>query len=160
MTKPLIGGGAAAAALLSCSLLFLAQTSVAEPLGQVPQEVQQSGAAAQTQTTGAETTEVAVAADVKETNKAEAAAPGASKAAIDKTETGAEPEAETPAVTFTATAYSLRGRTASGRQVSRGIIAADRRVLPLGTRVRLDGGLLQRRIHRRRHGRRGARSQD
>ena len=140
MSKPLIGGGAAAAALLSCSLLFLAQTSVAEPLGQVPQEAQQSGAAAQTQTAGAETTEAAVAADVKETNKAEAAAPSASKAAIDKTETGAEPEAETPAVTFTATAYSLRGRTASGRQVTRGLIAADRRVLPLGTRVRLTAG--------------------
>ena len=133
MSKPLIGGGAAAAALLSCSLLFLAQTSAAEPLGQVPQEAQQSGAAAQTQTAGAETTEAAAtAADVKETNKAEAAAPGASKAAIDKTETGAEPEAETPAVTFTATAYSLRGRTASGRLVAKGIIAADRRVLPLG----------------------------
>jgi 3D (Asp-Asp-Asp) domain-containing protein len=125
-------------------LLFLAQTSVAEPLGQVPQEAQQSGAAAQTQTAGAETTKTteaaATAADVKETNKAEAAAPGASKAAVDNTETGAEPEAESPAVTFTATAYSLRGRTASGRYVSRGIIAADRRVLPLGTRVRLTAG--------------------
>ena len=143
MSRPLIGGGAAAAALLSCSLLFFAQTSLAEPLGQVPQQVQQSGAAAQTQTAGAETTQTtedAVAADVKETNKAEAAAPGASKAAVDNTETGAEPEAESPAVTFTATAYSLRGRTASGRYVSRGIIAADRRVLPLGTRVRLTAG--------------------
>jgi len=119
-------------------LLFLAQTSLAEPLGQVPQEAQQNGAAAQTQPAGAETTEAAVAADVNETNKAESA--NASKAAIDKTATGAEPEAETPAVTFTATAYSLRGRTASGRQVSRGIIAADRRVLPLGTRVRLTAG--------------------
>ena len=140
MSKPLIGGGAAAAVLLSCSLLFLAQTSVAEPLGQIPQEAQQNGAAAQTQTAGAATTEAAGAAEVKETNKAEAAAPGASKAAIDKTETGVEPEAELPTVTFTATAYSLRGRTASGRLVSRGIIAADRRVLPLGTRVRLTAG--------------------
>ena len=138
MTKPLIGGGAAAAVLLSCSLLFLAQTSLAEPLGQVPQEVRQNGAAAQPQTAGAETTDAASAAEVKETNKAEAAS--ASKAAIDKTETGTEPEAESPAVTFTATAYSLRGRTASGRYVSRGIIAADRRVLPLGTRVRLTAG--------------------
>ncbi|MCA1633309.1 MAG: 3D domain-containing protein [Acidobacteria bacterium] len=42
--------------------------------------------------------------------------------------------------TYTATAYSLRGRTASGRMVSRGLIAADRRVLPLGTRVRLQAG--------------------
>ncbi|HWS85532.1 MAG TPA: 3D domain-containing protein [Pyrinomonadaceae bacterium] len=43
-------------------------------------------------------------------------------------------------MTFTATAYSLRGRTASGAGVRRGIIAADRRVLPLGTRVRLEAG--------------------
>jgi rare lipoprotein A len=41
---------------------------------------------------------------------------------------------------YTATAYSLRGRTASGRPVSRGLIAADPAVLPLGTRVRLDAG--------------------
>ncbi|HYO63844.1 MAG TPA: 3D domain-containing protein [Pyrinomonadaceae bacterium] len=34
----------------------------------------------------------------------------------------------------------MRGRTASGQHVTRGIIAADRRVLPLGTRVRLDAG--------------------
>ena len=41
---------------------------------------------------------------------------------------------------FTATAYALRGRTASGAGVRRGLIAADRRVLPLGTRVRLEAG--------------------
>ena len=41
---------------------------------------------------------------------------------------------------YTATAYSLRGRTASGRPVSRGLIAADPAVLPLGTRVRLEAG--------------------
>jgi 3D (Asp-Asp-Asp) domain-containing protein len=44
------------------------------------------------------------------------------------------------ALTYTATAYSLRGRTASGRPVARGVIAADPRVLPLGTRVRIDAG--------------------
>jgi 3D (Asp-Asp-Asp) domain-containing protein len=43
-----------------------------------------------------------------------------------------------PAVNYIATAYSLRGRTASGRMVSRGLIAADPRVLPLGSRVRLE----------------------
>src|SRR5215204_355479 len=140
MSKPLIGGGAAAAVLLSCSLLFLAQTSVAEPLGQIPQEVQQNGTPAQTQSAGAETTEAAVAADVKETNKAEAAAPSATKAAVDKAEPEAETQASSPAVTFTATAYTLRGRTASGGGVRRGIIAADRRVLSIGTRVRLEAG--------------------
>jgi 3D (Asp-Asp-Asp) domain-containing protein len=42
--------------------------------------------------------------------------------------------------TYTATAYSLRGRTASGKPVSRGLIAADPSVLPLGTRVRVEAG--------------------
>lgn len=46
----------------------------------------------------------------------------------------------TEPTTYVATAYSLRGRTASGRFVSRGLIAADPRVLPLGSRVRLDAG--------------------
>ena len=43
-----------------------------------------------------------------------------------------------PTTQYVATAYSLRGKTASGRMVSRGLIAADPRVLPLGSRVRLD----------------------
>lgn len=42
------------------------------------------------------------------------------------------------AAAYVATAYSLKGRTASGRMVSRGLIAADPRVLPLGSRVRLE----------------------
>lgn len=50
-------------------------------------------------------------------------------------------EIEAPVVSATnyvATAYSLRGKTASGRMVSKGIIAADPRILPLGSRVRLE----------------------
>jgi 3D (Asp-Asp-Asp) domain-containing protein len=43
-----------------------------------------------------------------------------------------------PTTNYMATAYSLRGRTASGRMVSKGLIAADPRFLPLGSRVRLD----------------------
>ena len=39
---------------------------------------------------------------------------------------------------YVATAYSLKGRTASGRMVTRGLIAADPSVLPLGSRVRLE----------------------
>ena len=143
MSKPLIGGGAAAAVLLSCSLLLLAQTSVAEPLGHVPQEAQQQGAAKENKNPGAETTtETTDAAEdgAAESKEAEAATPDGTKAAVDKTESGAGTEAATPAVTFTATAYSLRGRTATGGTVRRGVIAADRRVLPLGTRVRLEAG--------------------
>ena len=49
-----------------------------------------------------------------------------------------EPQILVGASPYVATAYSLRGRTASGRMVSRGLIAADPRVLPLGSRVRLE----------------------
>lgn len=143
MSKPLIGGSAAVAVLLSCSLLFLAQTSVAEPLGQNPQELLQKGAVTETSNPGAATTQptdaVEDGAAAVETLKAEAAPPNGTKAVIDNTETGTA-EAASPAVTFTATAYSLRGRTANGGSVRRGIIAADRRVLPIGTRVRLEAG--------------------
>lgn len=40
-------------------------------------------------------------------------------------------------MTMSATAYTGHGRTASGKRVRRGMVAADRRVLPLGTKVRL-----------------------
>jgi 3D (Asp-Asp-Asp) domain-containing protein len=45
-----------------------------------------------------------------------------------------------PPANYVATAYSLRGRTASGRPVAKGLIAADPRHLPLGSRVRLEAG--------------------
>jgi len=41
---------------------------------------------------------------------------------------------------FSATAYCLQGRTAMGHGVRRGIIAADPRVLKLGSRVTINGG--------------------
>lgn len=41
---------------------------------------------------------------------------------------------------FKATAYCLKGRTASGGGVRRGIVAADTRVLPLGTRINISAG--------------------
>ena len=68
-------------------------------------------------------------------------APGAQRQAESPTkkETPTEAASEKPR-TFTATAYALRGRTASGTHTRRGIIAADRRVLPIGTRVRVDAG--------------------
>jgi 3D (Asp-Asp-Asp) domain-containing protein len=46
----------------------------------------------------------------------------------------------TPFQMYSATAYSLRGKTASGQYVTRGLIAADPRVLPIGTRVRVEAG--------------------
>lgn len=41
---------------------------------------------------------------------------------------------------FTATAYCLRGKTAMGHGVRRGLIAADPRVLRLGSRINLGAG--------------------
>ena len=41
---------------------------------------------------------------------------------------------------FTATAYCLKGRTAMGNGVRRGVIAADPRILRLGSRINLGAG--------------------
>jgi 3D (Asp-Asp-Asp) domain-containing protein len=69
------------------------------------------------------------------------AAPAANPAvAAPKSVVGIVPADSKGATTYTATAYSLGGRTASGLRVTRGLIAADPRLLPLGTRVRLEAG--------------------
>jgi 3D (Asp-Asp-Asp) domain-containing protein len=67
--------------------------------------------------------------------EAEAALPGDSSATL-SSEGSSRPL--TQSTNYVATAYSLRGKTASGRIVSRGLIAADPRLLPLGSRVRLE----------------------
>jgi len=41
---------------------------------------------------------------------------------------------------YRATAYCLQGRTANGGGVRRGIVAADPRVLPLGTKIQVSAG--------------------
>lgn len=54
----------------------------------------------------------------------------------------AEPEVQSRSAprAFKATAYSLRGRTASGVQTQPGIVAADPAVLPLGSIVEIKAG--------------------
>lgn len=44
------------------------------------------------------------------------------------------------AIAFQATAYALKGRTRSGTYVRRGVVAADPRVLPLGSVVQIKAG--------------------
>ena len=140
MSKSLLGGGTATAvAILSASMLFYTQTSIAEPLASTiqGQQTQQKSA---TRTLREESTPAAEPAEAPGTTTPAAVTEGAGpsvKTPGRSTETAA---VASPAQHFTATAYSLRGRTASGRGVSRGLIAADRRVLPLGTRVRLEAG--------------------
>jgi 3D (Asp-Asp-Asp) domain-containing protein len=70
--------------------------------------------------------------------KFESEEPATAIAAATRSRTVEAPKALLPSLPYIATAYSLKGRTASGRMVSRGLIAADPWVLPLGSRVRLD----------------------
>jgi 3D (Asp-Asp-Asp) domain-containing protein len=70
--------------------------------------------------------------------KFEPTEPSTPTTAAGTTDKTAEEPALVAASPYVATAYSLRGRTASGRMVSRGLIAADPSVLPLGSRVRLE----------------------
>ena len=157
MSRPLLGGGAAAVALLSVSLFFVTQTSVASTLAEASEGLQQKGIAAESKAPGADVTPTsdatAAAVDAAVTGK-DAAVLNAEKPVEPPAETPFEEsasasaelvgkvsvESESPALLFTATAYSLRGRTASGMAVTRGLIAADHRVLPLGTRVRIEAG--------------------
>ena len=144
MSRPLLGGSAAAAMLLSATLLFYARPSVAETLASPSQEIQQQGETQAVKTPGTDVSPLNVAPaepgfDANGKEKSSAAEPGA-PALSSKSEPAVETEASSPSVAFTATAYSLRGRTASGKTVARGLIAADRRILPLGTRVRLEAG--------------------
>lgn len=149
MSKPLLGGSAAAVALLSVSLLFVSQTSVASTLAGASEGLQQKGAAAEPKAPGADVTPTSdpgaeAAATSKDAAKpnglAESAEPVSAVPATAKPETEAAEYESAPSLVFTATAYSLRGRTASGKFVTRGLIAADRKVLPLGTRVRIEAG--------------------
>ena len=115
------GSALLCAALLSSSLIFSARTSSAETLpSQSRQQTTKS-----TQTIGESETPVALEIS-PEGNIGEKIA--------------AEESYVVPPTNYVATAYSLRGRTASGRPVAKGLIAADPRHLPLGSRVRLEAG--------------------
>ena len=141
MSKSLLGGGTATAvALLSASLLFYTQTSIAEPLASTiqGQQTQQESAAHSLREESTPAADPAEAPNAVASEMVSGIAGPAAK--TPERLTGTTAASASPAQAYTATAYSLRGRTASGRGVSRGLIAADRRVLPLGTRVRLDAG--------------------
>lgn len=110
------GSAAVGAALLAGSLIFSAQTLSAEPSQQQPN------------TKPSQEANASAALDVS-LSKGSLGEAIASKEAY-----------EVPPTNYVATAYSLRGRTASGRLVAKGLIAADPRHLPLGSRVRIDAG--------------------
>ena len=148
MMKSLFGGGAVlTAALLLCSLTFYSQTLIAgnktatqdspsqTTINQTIISVsQKSGVLFGSLASAMPVIAIAGVAKVAEATM-NAGAPATSLNAKTKTES---PSLES-AQKFTATAYALPGRTASGQTVRRGLIAADHS-LPLGTRVRLDAG--------------------
>ena len=111
------GSALVGTALLTGSLILSAQTLSAEPSKSQPQNPKPS----------------------QEANAPVALEALASKGSLG--ETIAIKEAyEVPPAPYVATAYSLRGRTASGLMVAKGLIAADPRHLPLGSRVRIEAG--------------------
>lgn len=130
--------GVIAAALISSSFILSATPSVAEtPLPftqqqkQEPIPVKAETAAASTQDRAAAPVNSVVTGVVTESPDPAGSLNGAVDSHL---------ESVTAPVHYTATAYSLYGRTASGKRVSKGLIAADPSVLPLGTRVRLYAG--------------------
>jgi 3D (Asp-Asp-Asp) domain-containing protein len=118
--QSIFSGSVIAVALLSFSLTFTATTLSAEALSSQTQDP-----AKPTQTIG----ETAAPSNLEVSSKGTLG----EKIAV-------EDAYDAPPANYVATAYSLRGRTASGRPVAKGLIAADPRHLPLGSRVRLEAG--------------------
>jgi 3D (Asp-Asp-Asp) domain-containing protein len=132
------------AALLLCSLTFYSQTLIAgnkSAATDSPTTVNRTVVTVfheSGQLSGSLAAALPVIAIAGVSKEAEALTPVAPDPSA-KAETKAENLAPASAQKFTATAYALPGRTASGQPVRRGLIAADPS-LPLGTRVRLDAG--------------------
>ena len=121
--KAIVGRSAIiASALLLGLIVFSAQPSIAETLFSQFQSQQKESKQNPGETLGKVEPEAALPAD---DSPATLSSEGLSRS-------------ESHPTNYVATAYSLRGKTASGRTVSRGLIAADPRVLPLGSRVRLE----------------------
>lgn len=148
MARTLLGGSVLTGTLLLVSLTFNASPSVAENLApndsaqqtRTRQQLDPAGAKLSGQEI-AKTPESAASEASAETEAAEEMNPDpslTSRSAAEKSGAGSLSQAVPQS--YTATAYALRGRTASGAPVRRGFIAADRSVLPLGSRVRLEAG--------------------
>ena len=155
------GGAALSATLLAASVLFYAKPLFAEAnASQQPTSTQQEKSETTSVTLTSETapaetrqehepvdTILPASSNAATINAADAPSSNTTAAPSSKSVLTEVPAPEVPAATaitlpqaYVATAYSLPGRTASGLRVAKGIIAADPRVLPLGTRVRIEAG--------------------
>lgn len=142
MAKTLFGGSAAlTGALLLAALTFNATPSAAEHLaGNSNQTPQARQTTPEGQTLLGETAALVSPSETSATAESAGATGTEAGRATLSSAKNSDTIPAAAAERFTATAYALRGRTASGAGVRRGLIAADRRVLPLGTRVRLEAG--------------------
>jgi 3D (Asp-Asp-Asp) domain-containing protein len=139
LIKSLYGGGAVtAAALIVASFFTYARPSIAEtnpaqqPSSQQPKSVANQNPAAPSAPQGMLASAESPTTVTNTTGKP-----------VEPADSSPVADAAMPArpvQSYMATAYSLRGKTASGRFVTKGLIAADPSVLPLGSRVRLDAG--------------------
>jgi len=141
--------GSALSLLLFFSVISYSRTFIQpqdpKPVLQTTRQVETSNPQADSQPTRTNTSPEAKLSDRRAAESSVGAtslSAATEKAAISSGD-GSPPSHEViavPAQAYVATAYSLRGRTSSGRPASRGLIAADPSVLPLGTRVRLEAG--------------------
>jgi 3D (Asp-Asp-Asp) domain-containing protein len=116
------------------SLLVLTATVLAVWSTDLP-AIAQSGAAAVSRDS---LTSIPLSTEVVETDASGLANEASASAELVPAEP--TPTSQTILKTFKASAYCLKGHTASGIAVRRGMIAADPRVLPLGSIVRLHAG--------------------
>ena len=149
MAKSLYGGGAIlTGAFLLSSLVLTVHPSIAENLASFDSEkTTEQGVNLAGKSLPADLAADATASAAAENSNRLDRAPtlasaklAASSAPLFFGKDGSAASAPLLAESYTATAYSLSGRTASGLGVRRGLIAADHRVLPLGSRVRLEAG--------------------
>jgi 3D (Asp-Asp-Asp) domain-containing protein len=134
------GGVGLSAALFAAFLIFYARPLSAEvnpsqePATQQQQQEKQEPAQAAQQKKEAEIATTAPTETAKLSDVVVAAAPSEREVRPAENLIAAAPQI------YNATSYSRPGRGASGMGVRSGTIAADPKVLPFGTRVRLDAG--------------------
>jgi 3D (Asp-Asp-Asp) domain-containing protein len=131
--KKFVRGGSLLTVLSLCGV-FYAQTGTVEALSSANYsqiEIENSDIEEPKQAVE-ESTEQVLAESQQQDDKAK----GSNKKVVKKTVS----TRSTAGGSFTATAYCLKGRTALGHGVRRGIIAADPRVLRLGSRINLGAG--------------------
>lgn len=135
--KIFLGGSAVlATALLTASFVFYVPSVEALPKS-IEQENKKDQKQVQTQQTNSNDNKQD---EISKLDKNKTANSNSNNSANDNKSTQSLKDNSVQAESYSATAYALRGRTATGRGVSRGVIAADPRVLPLGSKVRVEAG--------------------